>query len=50
MPKGFFTQSAAVLFEKPPTLDALGAAYAMNPGEIDALKENCALYLVGRAR
>jgi hypothetical protein len=28
MPKGFFTQSAAVLFEKPPTLDALGAALA----------------------
>ena len=30
-------------------LDALGAAYAMGPGEIGALKENCALYLAGRA-
>lgn len=29
-------------------LDALGAAYAMGPGEIGALKENCALYLAGR--
>lgn len=31
-------------------LDGLGAAYAMGPGEISALKENCALYLAGRAR
>lgn len=31
-------------------LDRLGAAYAMGPGEIAALKENCALYLAGRAR
>ncbi|MDB5699670.1 MAG: hypothetical protein JWN69_2474 [Alphaproteobacteria bacterium] len=31
-------------------LDSLGAAYAMEPGEISALKENCALDLVGRAR
>lgn len=31
-------------------LDSLGAAYAMGPGEIAALKENCALYLAGRAR
>ena len=26
MPKGFFTQSAAVLFEQPPTIEALVAA------------------------
>ncbi len=28
-------------------LDSLGAAYAMGPGEISVLKENCALYLAG---
>ena len=31
-------------------LDGLGTAYAMGPGEISALKENCALYLAGRGR
>jgi hypothetical protein len=42
--------AAARLSDAGGFLDRLGAAYAMSPGEIAALKENCALYLAGRGR